>query len=55
VSFRSRDTVDCTVLASRFGGGGHRRAAGATMQATIEEAERRVLDAVHAELPEHRC
>jgi phosphoesterase RecJ-like protein len=50
VSFRSRDGVDCTQIAARFGGGGHRQAAGATIAADIDTAVHRVLQAVEAEL-----
>ncbi len=50
VSFRSRDRVDVARLAEQFGGGGHRRAAGATLETTLTEARTRVLDAVAAAL-----
>jgi phosphoesterase RecJ-like protein len=50
VSFRSRSRVDVARLAERFGGGGHRRAAGAVVQATLEETRTRVLEAVAAAL-----
>jgi phosphoesterase RecJ-like protein len=44
VSVRTRDGgVDATVLTGAFGGGGHARAAGATVAAPLAEAERRVL------------
>jgi phosphoesterase RecJ-like protein len=46
VSFRSRARVDVALLAERFGGGGHRRAAGATVHAPLDEAKVRVLAAV---------
>ena len=36
--------VDATVLTGAFGGGGHARAAGATVAAPLAEARRRVLD-----------
>jgi phosphoesterase RecJ-like protein len=49
VSFRSRNpAVDCNALAQRFGGGGHRAAAGATVDGPLEQAQQRVLDAVRA-------
>jgi phosphoesterase RecJ-like protein len=51
ISFRSRAQVDVARIAEQFGGGGHRLAAGATLQTTLPEAERRVLDAVRAALP----
>ena len=44
VSVRTRDGgVDATALTGAFGGGGHARAAGATVEAPLAEAERRVL------------
>ena len=39
VSLRSKDKVDCAALASAYGGGGHVRAAGATLRTTLAEAE----------------
>lgn len=50
VSFRSRPGVDVSAIASHFGGGGHPQAAGATIQATGEEAERLFIKACEAEL-----
>ncbi len=46
VSFRSKDDVDSTALAGRFGGGGHRRAAGAVLEMPIEQAIPYVLKLV---------
>ena len=44
VSIRTRDGgVDATVLAGAFGGGGHARAAGATVPLPLEEARKAVL------------
>lgn len=44
ISVRTKDGgVDATVLTRAFGGGGHARAAGATVAAPLEEARRRVL------------
>ena len=51
VSFRSRNLVDVARLAELFGGGGHKRASGAVVEASLEEARTRVLDAVLAALP----
>ena len=48
VSFRSRCDVDCSRLAALFGGGGHKQAAGATLNLPLDEAKRVVLDAVHS-------
>jgi phosphoesterase RecJ-like protein len=44
ISVRTRDGgVDATVLTGTFGGGGHARAAGATIQQSLNEARPRVL------------
>jgi len=43
VQFRSRTGIDVSRLAHSLGGGGHARAAGCRMNATLEEAETRVL------------
>jgi phosphoesterase RecJ-like protein len=48
VSFRSRSTVDCSRLAEQFKGGGHKAAAGATVEGPLEIARERILDAVRA-------
>jgi phosphoesterase RecJ-like protein len=46
VSFRSRSSVDCSALAGRFGGGGHKAAAGAILPGPFEAAYERVTTAV---------
>lgn len=48
VSFRSRSAVDCSKLAEQFGGGGHKAAAGATIEGSYDAVRPRVLDAVKA-------
>lgn len=48
LSLRSRSDVDCSRLAELFGGGGHKRAAGATLQGPLADAQARILDAVRA-------
>ncbi|MFO0908527.1 MAG: bifunctional oligoribonuclease/PAP phosphatase NrnA [Isosphaeraceae bacterium] len=50
VSLRSRKRLDCTRVASQFGGGGHKAAAGATLPEPTSESIARVLAAVRAEL-----
>jgi phosphoesterase RecJ-like protein len=50
VSFRSRGTVDVARVAERFGGGGHRAAAGATLNLPLDEARSQVLAAVREAL-----
>jgi bifunctional oligoribonuclease and PAP phosphatase NrnA len=46
VSFRARNGLDCSLLAAKFGGGGHREAAGATISGTMPEVVDRVLETV---------
>jgi phosphoesterase RecJ-like protein len=46
VSFRSRERVDVARLAEKFGGGGHRLASGAILNASLDEARALVLKAV---------
>ncbi len=48
VSFRSRSHVDASKLAAEFGGGGHKAAAGATLDGPFEAALERVVAAVDA-------
>src|SRR5881409_3883255 len=45
VSFRSLGDVDVAELAHRFGGGGHRKAAGASLEGSLAEAQAQVLAA----------
>jgi phosphoesterase RecJ-like protein len=46
ISFRSRSQVDCSRLSEKFGGGGHKAAAGATVTGALAEVQPVVLDAV---------
>jgi phosphoesterase RecJ-like protein len=46
VSFRSRGPVDCNALAARFGGGGHKAAAGTIMEGPFDAAQERIVAAV---------
>lgn len=48
VSLRSRAELDCSELARRFGGGGHKKAAGALISGEFADVQARVLDAVRA-------
>src|SRR5205085_212776 len=41
ISFRSVGDVDVAELAARFGGGGHRKAAGASLPGTLAEVQAR--------------
>lgn len=49
-SFRSRGAVDVSALAARLGGGGHRNAAGARLQGSVEEVQRSLDEALVAML-----
>jgi len=44
ISVRTRDPFDATDVCTPFGGGGHRRAAGAELHDGLPVAERKVLD-----------
>lgn len=46
LSFRSRCEMDCNTIARQFGGGGHKAAAGAFQEGTLEEVKQRVLPVV---------
>jgi len=48
VGFRSKGEVDVSAIAAEFGGGGHRRAAGAKQEGTMEDAEREIILAVES-------
>lgn len=50
VGLRSRFTVDVGQIAKQFGGGGHARASGCTMDGPLDQAAERLLTAVRAEL-----
>ena len=49
LSARSKSSYNVAALAQRFGGGGHRRAAGATLHGALAGARRELLDAALAE------
>lgn len=50
VSLRSRGAVDVAVLAQRFGGGGHVKAAGASLEGALGDVQAMVLTAARAYL-----
>lgn len=50
VSLRGKGDVDVSLIAARFGGGGHRNAAGCTVAGPLDRATRDVLAAVRAAL-----
>jgi phosphoesterase RecJ-like protein len=51
VGFRSKNLVDVNLLAAKFGGGGHPKASGCTIEGTIEEVEKQVIDMSIHHLP----
>ena len=46
-SFRSKDKIDVSKLAGFFGGGGHKRAAGAHIRIDTTEAKHKIIEVVH--------
>jgi phosphoesterase RecJ-like protein len=48
LSFRSRCELDCSQIAEQFGGGGHKAAAGAFIEGTLDQVHPKVLDVVRA-------
>lgn len=46
VSLRSKNYVDVNAIAAKFGGGGHKRAAGCTLKASMDDAIEMVLNEV---------
>ena len=44
VNFRSNAEIDVNKVATFFGGGGHKRASGTTIEKPIEVAEKKVID-----------
>lgn len=50
VSFRCKGKYDVNKIAASFDGGGHKKAAGCTIAAALEDAEKMVLDRVRKEL-----
>ena len=51
VSFRAKGSDDVNRIATEFGGGGHRKASGCTIQGTLEEAEQKILAAIRSHYP----
>lgn len=50
VSLRARDPLDVSLVAARFGGGGHRLASGCTLSGPVEQAEAELVAAVQEQL-----
>lgn len=45
-SFRSKFEYDCSIIASKFGGGGHKNAAGCLIEKSLDDAKKDVIDAI---------
>jgi phosphoesterase RecJ-like protein len=54
ISFRSRCSIDCSVLAAQFGGGGHQKAAGASLNPPFEHVKKVLIEAVTKALQEEK-
>ncbi|HMM80104.1 MAG TPA: bifunctional oligoribonuclease/PAP phosphatase NrnA [Pyrinomonadaceae bacterium] len=54
VSLRSKGDLNVAKIAERFGGGGHRNAAGLQIDGKWDEAERRLIDAIATSIEEKR-
>jgi phosphoesterase RecJ-like protein len=52
VAFRSKGRADVAKIAGQFGGGGHRNAAGATLEGDPVELKRRILENIEEALDE---
>ena len=50
VSFRSKGKYDVAQVAAKFGGGGHKKAAGCSINGTLEEATERILQELRTAL-----
>lgn len=48
LSLRSRGTLDVSIIAERFGGGGHRNASGCSVEGSLAEATGRIVAQLHA-------
>ena len=54
VSLRSKDSLSVDGIATGFGGGGHRAAAGCTMSGSLDEVANTVLEALRGEIQKHQ-
>jgi phosphoesterase RecJ-like protein len=54
-SLRSKGSVDVSLVAERFGGGGHRNASGCTLADPLEAAQALVVSELHAAIRKNRA
>jgi len=52
VSFRTKDVIDVSEIAQKFGGGGHKSAAACVISGNIEEEIAKIIDAISEKLGE---
>ncbi|WP_044826000.1 DHH family phosphoesterase [Clostridium aceticum] len=50
VGFRAKKDVDVSLLAGKFGGGGHKKASGAAIEGTIEEVRKKLEEQITIDL-----
>ncbi|AOY78422.1 hypothetical protein BJL90_16310 [Clostridium formicaceticum] len=50
VGFRAKKDIDVSLLAGKFGGGGHKKASGATIEGTIEEVRKKLEEQITMDL-----
>ena len=53
ISFRSKGNHDVSKIAAKFGGGGHQKASGCTIQASMGEAAKKILHEIYKEVDGH--
>lgn len=51
IGFRSKDFINVSEIAQEFGGGGHKRAAGATVAGAVENIKEKVIESVIKAFP----
>ena len=54
LSLRSNDIVDVSVIASKFGGGGHVRAAGCESAMTLDQIKQALLEEIKKQLKQDK-
>ena len=55
ISLRTYDPLDASAICKTLGGGGHKAAAGCTVEGSLEDAKKQILKAVKSALEEAEC
>ena len=55
ISLRTYDPLDASAICKTLGGGGHKAAAGCTVEGSLDEAKKQILKAVKTALEEAEC